>query len=217
MFSKIRLARCFRQSLFAFCDMLKAPFHKPSLILMFLLVPLILFLFDWIYGNERMREELGIILITAFGFVGAYGAYAIFSLIFAPFVAHKKEKEKGSYFGKRFVYHLPMYIYTTVVSPNDNGNIIKVLVKDAEPNTFVLFKIEYDKGMAAVSVGGKLYAYNSSSVETIRKIEHGARLNSEREASFFINCPENSDSTIIRFYILSWDYEGTTHKVIANV
>lgn len=149
-----------------------------------------------------MNEELGIFIVGAIAFLGSYVAYGIVSLISAPFIAGKREKERGTYYENRFVYHSPLHIQTILITPQDNEKKLKVTVKDAEPNSFVLFKLDYDKGKGYLSVGPLLGGENT---ELIRKIEYGIRLNSKREAFFTMYSFKDSDPTIARISILCWE------------
>lgn len=193
--------RRWRQTWPVFGERLKAPIHETNLILALLPAPITLMFYQWIFGAQRMKEELGIFVIGTLAFLGSYFAYAVVSLVSAPFIAAKREKERGGRHGDKFVYHIPLYIQTILIEPKDDLKWITIKINDAEPDAFVYFKFEFDKGKGFLSIGPM---QGREHTEQIRKIEYGLRLDRNRGASFQVNCPVNSDPTIARVYVLYW-------------
>jgi len=145
-----------------------------------------------------MIEEVEALIVGAIAFAASYGAYLLIGLMSAPFIAYKREKEKGNFFDKRFVYHEPQHVFTTIIKPNDHGKMIKFTVKDAEPNSMVCFDFRYR--------GGQGYVQNINEAERARATQTSLRINKRREATLRCFTAPNSDDTQLRIYMLSWEY-----------
>ena len=131
--------------------------------------------------------------------------WVVLNLVLAPFRVCKEEREKGKWHGRRFVYHSPHQVFTTLVGPSDHGKYINFMVEDAEPNTFVQFKIVYDGGLAKVRIQSPMDRLPANWEGIGRNTQYGAKIDKNRMAGFDVHCPENSDSTIVRIQMLSWE------------
>lgn len=162
--------------------------------------PLSVILFYYFFGLPEMDEQLGAVIIGFLSFVGAYIAYICMCLIMAPYRALKKESEKGNWAGASFVYHTPLHLQTVLITGEQDKKWIRINIKDAEPESFVYFKFEYDKGHGFLSIGPA-----GGDTESNRKAEYGVRLGKKRDAMFQIHCRRDSVPTIARIYVLYWE------------
>jgi len=134
--------------------------------------------------------------------------YAIPLFLFINFLtalisASGEIKKRGFWCVNKFIFHEPLHIYTTEFSPKDNGTNCTFKVKDVEPNCFVQFKLEHEGGIGVASIGPPIQL--SQQLEAARSIKYGSRISSKQTASVWFQCPANSNPTIIRIYVISWE------------
>ncbi len=122
---------------------------------------------------------------------------------------YENDKQSGVWSGGRFLYNVPKHLLTIQANPSDNFKVVRIRVNDAEPNSYVQFKMEYDggKGFAILTQheNNAKYLLNFTS----RKSQYGVRLNENKETKMVIRMPKNSDDTIIRVYALWWETQAT--------
>ncbi|MFO2767885.1 hypothetical protein SCX93_14715 [Legionella pneumophila serogroup 1] len=199
--------RICRFSKYVFFEWATEPVFNRGLILALIAPAITLSFYRYFFGEDKMVEELNSLIVGAITFVGSYLIYLVIGLFCAPFIAYKKEKEKGSFFGKRFVYHNPYHIYTTIIKPEDHDQTINFIVKDAEPNSLVCFEFKYRGGLGYVSViGSSEYVKNSTEVANLRSQKFTLRIDKKRKATLRCFTAPNSDDTLLRISMLSWEY-----------
>ncbi len=127
------------------------------------------------------------------------------NLILSPFRAHKEEKEKGSWSGNRFNYNSPLLIHTHHITPSDNEAFKTIKIREAEKNSFCLFKFEYDGGIAEATVN--IHQNNFCFWEMFDKNNQqvGVRITKNKETKMIFKCPQDSDQTTVRLYLLYWE------------
>lgn len=203
----MRLFRICRFSKYVFFEWATEPVFNRSLILAIAAPAITLSFYRYYFGEDKMIEELNSLIVGAITFFGSYLIYLLIGLICAPFIAYKKEKDKGSFFGKRFVYHNPYYIYTTIIKPEDHDQTITFIVKDAEPESLVCFEFNYRGGLGYVSViGSSEHVKNSTEAANLRNQKLTLRIDKKRKATLRCFTAPNSDITQLRIYMLSWEY-----------
>jgi len=202
-----RVLRICRFSKSVFFEWATEPVFNRSLILA-LVAPAIALSFNrYFFGEDKMMDEINTLIIAAIAFVGSYGIYLLIGLISAPYIAYRKEKEKGNFFGKRFVYHKPCHVYTTIIKPEDHEQNITFVIKDAEPNSLVCFDFKYRDGLGYVSViGSSEYVKNSAHAANLRQQQLTLRVDKHCKATLRCFTAPNSDDTQLRVYMLSWEY-----------
>lgn len=202
-----KILRICRFSKYAFIEWATEPVFNRGLILALASPSITLSFYRYFFGEDKMMEQLNSLIIGAIAFVGSYLIYLLIGLICAPFIAYKKEKEKGSFFGKRFVYHNPYHVYTTIIKPEDHNQTINFVVKDAEPNSLVCFEFQYRDGLGYVSViGSSEQVKNSIEAANLRSQKLSLRIDKHSTATLRCFTASNSDDTQLRIYMLSWEY-----------
>ncbi|WP_133137898.1 hypothetical protein [Legionella rowbothamii] len=202
-----QVLRICRFSKYAFIDWATEPVFNRGLILALIAPAITLSFYRYFFGTDKMMEELNSLAIGAIAFVGSYLIYLLIGLICAPFIAYKKEKEKGSFFEKRFVYHKPHHIYTTIIKPEHHNQTIDFVVQDAEPNSLVCFEFKYRNGLGYVSVFGSSEEVKNAAVAAIlRKQKLSLRIDKHNKATLKCFTASESDDTQLRIYMLSWEY-----------
>lgn len=204
-----RIFRICRFSISVFFEWATEPVFNRSLILALVAPGITLLLYRYFFSEDKMMEELNTFIVAAIAFVGSYLFYLLIGLISSPYIAYKKEKVKGSFFRKRFVYHEPCHIYTTIIKPEDHGQTITFMVKEAEPNSLVCFDFQYRGGLGYVSViGSSEYVKNSTHAASLRSLQLTLRIDKKRKATLRCFTAPNSDDTLLRIYMLSWEYQN---------
>ncbi len=180
-----------------------APFHDPAAILRLLSTPIFLWLVFLASGFSLVSEEALVSWAAMQALLYALPFFVVINIFTAFFSSGREIRDKGKWFEGRFVYHSPQHVFTTQVAPADDGLSLPFKVKDAEPNTFVQFKIEYDRGLAVAAIGSFIQPVHAMGAS--RKTAYGARIDAQRKTALSIKIPENSDTTIIRVYAISWE------------
>ncbi|CEK09635.1 hypothetical protein [Legionella hackeliae] len=202
-----QIFRICRFSKYVFFEWATEPVFNRGLILALVAPAITLSFYRYFFGEDTMMEELNSLIIGTITFIGSYLIYLLIGLFCAPFIAYKKEKEKGSFFGKRFVYHNAYHIYTTIIKPEDHEQTITFVVKDAEPYSLVCFDFKYRGGLGYVSVMcSSEYVKNSTQAANLRNQQLTLRLDKQRNATLKCCTAPNSDDTILGIYMLSWEY-----------
>jgi hypothetical protein len=181
-----------------------APFFDKKDIFHLLSLPIFLLLIFIASGEDAMKIEIWSLGMVGTALLLTLPIWFVLNLLLAPFRVWKEERDRGRWFGHRFVYHSPQPVFTTLVAPSDNGNSIRFTVEDAEPNAFVQFKIIYDGGLAKVRIESPLARILGDWDAVSRRTQYGARIDSRRTAILSALCPENSDPTIVRVQMLTW-------------
>ncbi|HHF7376044.1 hypothetical protein [Legionella bozemanae] len=164
--------------------------------------------YRYFFDENKMMDELNTLIVGAIAFVGSYGIYLLIGLISAPYIAYKREKEKGNFFGNRFVYHLPRHIYTTIIKPTDHEQLTTFVIKDAEPNSLVSFDFKYTGGLGYVSVvGSSDYVRDSTQAASLRGQQVSLRIDKKCKATLKCFTAPYSDDTQLRIYMHSWEYQ----------
>lgn len=104
-------------------------------------------------GDRDMQATQWAVSVQAFGF--ALIGWAIISMICAPFVTVKKDRERGFWSGNRFVYKVPLLVQTIRCRATGNTEMYKVRFDDAEPGSYVDFHIDLESGghLAEIGIG----------------------------------------------------------------
>jgi len=140
-------------------------------------------------------------------FLYSLPVFLMLNLFFAVFRVAKGEREKGEWFGNRFVYHHPVRLLTVLVDELDNERPIKFKIADAEDDSLVSYIIETDRMDTRIKVelawpGGK------------RPMDFGGPRNSPRGSirlprgramSLLCNIEPASTVTTVRVFMTSWE------------
>lgn len=179
-----------------------APLRDPLGRLQLLSVPFFLLVVFLALGVEQVKEEALLQWAALQALIYALPVFIVWNLIIALFGANKKIAEKGQWINNRFVYHTPLHIYTTQFGPSDDGKEQTIKVTDAEPNTFVQFRLDHYGGRGVAGING--YGLLLHQIGISRNTNFGARIGKKREITVVFKCPENSDDTTVRIYVESW-------------
>ena len=140
-------------------------------------------------------------------FLYSLPVFLLLNLFFGVFRVAKGERQKGEWFGNRFVYHQPVRLLTVLVDELDNEKPIKFKITDAEDDSLVSYIIETDRMDRRVKVelawpGGKRPMDFGSPRDSSRG---SFRLPNERAMSLLCNIEPASTVTTVRVYMTSWE------------
>ena len=110
--------------------------------------------------SERdMQAEEWAIAIQAFGY--ALVAWAVISLVSAPFLVVRNDRAKGRWHGPKFIYHEPLLV-ATIPCSKEIGDSYEFRINDAEDDSFVYCTVQMDRPEPNVvpQVGGDLFLGN---------------------------------------------------------
>lgn len=143
------------------------------------------------------------ISVQAFGY--ALVGWAIISMICAPFVTVKKDRERGKWHGSKFVYHQPLLVATIFCSYEHRKQVYDFQVKDAEDESFVYLTVEMDRPVSGVAcqVGGMIFTSTSHGTGSWKQF----RLQKNRKASLMLHAPNS----------LKLDAPGRFHDFVARI
>jgi len=133
--------------------------------------------------------------------------FFLLNLFFAIFRIQKKEKQLGSWFGPRFIYHKPQQLLTVLVDEKDNGKSFIFDIKDAEDNAIISYAIETDRTDKRVKVelawpnGEKLI----DSGNPMNFTKGSVRLTKSRTMAIITNIEPCSTVTTVRVFMTGWE------------
>ncbi len=142
------------------------------------------------------------ISVQAFGLALVF--WAIISLVRAPFIIVRGDRQLGRWEGNRFVFHQPFLIFARHCRPTGKVEAFKFSVPEVEPGSYIQFEIQLDgaKQLAEISFGGEGF---------LGPIPYknwpgtgGAILQKDGTATFLIVLPVNAVSTTARIYCRSF-------------
>jgi hypothetical protein len=165
----------------------------------------LLFLPEWreiekVAWTEKTMEASKVVL---------YSLPIFFSLnlFLAIFRVSKKEREKGKWFGPRFIYSEPQLLATRLVDENDNDNPFEFKIIDAEINALVSYKIEIDRTDNRATV--QLDCWGGKKAMVLDKPMHlpkgSFRLPQSRKMSVHTHVEPQSTLTTVRVYMTGWE------------
>jgi hypothetical protein len=143
-------------------------------------------------------------------FVYAALLWAFVSLLRAPFVVVKADREGGAWHGRQYIYHRPRLVAVIRCDANSSGEQVDypVTFDDAEEGAFAHYSLEFERNVSAVasaSIGGLLrFAMpepgKSSAHPAKEKTTGGIALGKGREAVLSVKMKPNASSVTARLY-----------------
>ena len=133
--------------------------------------------------------------------------FLVLNMFFALFRVVKREREDGSWFGPRFVYHRPRHLTTALVDERDNGRPISFQIEDAEDASLISYAIETDRTDERVKVelawpGGQ----RPMDFGVPMNVPKGAfRLPKVRTMTLLCHVAPNSTATTVRVFMTGWE------------
>lgn len=186
-------------------DSLSPVFNRQGLYRL-LQIPVFLFLVNLAVGAGEMERELLLWWAAKLAVLLTIPLFVLVNTLLAPFRVWKEERDKGRWFDSRFVYHQPQTIFTILVSPADNDRVFNFTANDAEPNSLVYWKVEIDG--AAKRTKAMVVIHPNQDIGNW-DIYHGhtgsVRVAKDRAMYLRIHCLPETDATIVRVQILSWE------------
>lgn len=179
-----------------------APLYERGLLLQLLSIPFLLIITLLVLDKASALEELATWTIAVLAVVATVPIWIGINILRVPALISKEERENGEWFGPRFVYRAPRLVHAVQVGPRDNERFLPFHIDDAEPDSFVQLKLEHDGGLAVAGAGLIKQPVHGHGV--IRETRYGVRL-SGQSSRLYVECPENSDPTVVRVYMLSWE------------
>lgn len=125
---------------------------------------------------------------------------------------HKKESEKGKWLENKFIYHEPFHVFIHEVTPKDNGKRFTFKCKDAEPESFVQFKIESENsGDNLIKIG-----LGTDKQEIVPfyypTTKFGLKLGKNKKICLVTELLPETDNSIIRVLMLWWRIDEVKPK-----
>lgn len=187
-----------------FAEQSIAPLYDPLSRIHIISIPFFLVIVFFAMGPKQVTEEALLTWVSARALWYALPVFLLWNLIAAIFGAKKAIANKGQWIGSRFVFVTPVLVCTSVFDPKDDGKHIQLTVNDAEPNTIVSFKMEYDGGTGVAAIGVHfdlpIHGFGVQRPKTYK-----ARIDNKRRSELRIKIPKDSDQTIVRVYAISWE------------
>lgn len=97
----------------------------------------------------RAQQEMSEWWTAAQAFGIVLVGWAVFSLLRAPFIVVRQDREKGAWHGQKRIYYKPELVAVCPWSEADNGKVAQVTFEDAEPDSLVDYVIELHPPVAA--------------------------------------------------------------------
>jgi hypothetical protein len=151
-----------------------------------------------------MVEEARSWILAAQAFGWTTLIWASISLIRAPFVIIKNERERGFWSGNRFVYKEPLLVQTIRCRPTGVVEMYKVRFDDAEPCSHVSYHLDLESGghLAEVSIGSTIL---TNPIPYKNWPGTGSfMLSSDKTAVFLIKLPTNALAITARVFCRSF-------------
>ena len=195
------------------------PFLTSAGFLQFLSWPTFLWLVFFLLGAKQMGDEAAILLAGVAATLSAVPLLFLINLILSPFRVHFEEKEKGVWQDGHFVYHEPQLLASFWLGPAESGVIYPVVAQDAEPNSLVSYKIEYetttDRLKAQIIIHPKQQPLSWDVVS--QKTRGSLRVGKSRTMYLISNSLPETVPASVRIYMLSWDLGKGTHVVMEPI
>lgn len=179
-----------------------APLKDQAAVLRLISYPAFLWLV-FLAGGFRLLTDEALISWAAFqALVYTFPLFILVNLVTSIFGTSDEIRKRGTWFGRRFVFHEPLRVYTTEFGPSDDNTTRRFQIDSAEPNSFVEFHLEHYGRLGVASVGPPGMPLHGFGVT--RETRFGSRIDATRSTSLYFNCPKDSDPTIVRVYVISW-------------
>lgn len=182
-----------------------APIFSRSELFRLIQFPIFLFIVYLALGEMQMGEELTIWWAGKMAIIWAIPAWIALNVILSPFRVWNEQRKLGRWYGPKFIYNTPEPVWTLQIGPEDDDKVLSFKVRDAEPNTHVKFRVQYDGGIGKVQIGLAKSKLQINWDVISRETTYGVLINKRREAALIAHCPANSDPTIVRIQMLSWE------------
>lgn len=179
-----------------------APLKDQGAVLRLLSYPVFLWLVFLAGGFQLATEEALGSWAAFMALVYTFPFFLLINFVTSLFAAGDQIKKTGAWFGRRFVFHERLHVYTTEFGPEDHGTQRMLEIKSAELHSFVQFHLEHDGGLGVASIGPPEMVLHGFGVS--RAVRYGVRIDSKRMAAVSFQCPKESDPTIVRIYVISW-------------
>jgi hypothetical protein len=144
--------------------------------------------------------------------------YVLVSALISIYLVRAEETKEGGWFGRQFVLHAPVHVFTATWTPDDNGSEKKFKVPMVEPNSVVRYRVDVDGGGDRVEV---CISLNSNFLPWDLPLLVGgpggghrarylgrtgsAKTNKSRELSLFVLSLPDTVPSVIRVFVLSFE------------
>ena len=186
----------------------KAPLTDASARLNYFAVAALLFLLLPRAGQERVLGQAISIVETVEAFLWALPAFAAMNGLLAVFRVRSQERERGGWFGSRFVYHQPMHVTTFMTEAGKIDFVHSFEVRDVEDDSFVSYLVTVDRQDQRVKVQlefpdvpAPTFNWHAVPVEP----KTSARLPRSRRMSLWVHAAPEATSTTVRVYVVRFE------------
>lgn len=109
------------------------------------IVAFLTFAFLWRVGTTRSRSmQLDTLAIAINAFIVAGFLWIALAALIALYKAYLKETANGGWHGRRRVFAEPICVGVAVFTEHDNDKWARISFDDAEPNSFIQFRIDLE-------------------------------------------------------------------------
>lgn len=152
---------------------------------------------------ESMDAEISSwsVAVQAFGYVLII--WAVISTIRAPILIVSKDRERGRWHGRRYVYHSPLLVHTARCKATGEIEMYRFHFTDAEPNSFVYYSVQTDapaSGRVGISVDGVVMMSDVPFGQMPSAGQFGIRIGKDRGALLRVKMMEGTNSITVRIY-----------------
>jgi hypothetical protein len=134
--------------------------------------------------------------------------YLLWGVINSACKVKEEEGKLGAWHGNRFIYHEPLHVKTTVITPGMEEDYFDVVFEDAEPNTLVSFLVRFDERNGRVKVLADFPALQKTQFMWemyTPKLRQSLRVKKDRKIRLFFKIEPETDPTTIMVYMLHWE------------
>ena len=159
-------------------------------------------------GRERVLGQAISVFEAVEAFLWAMPAFAAMNGVLAVFRIRRQEREKGSWFGARFVYHDPVHVATFMTEAGQLDGVHSFEVLDVENDSVVSYRVAVDREDQRVKVQlefsntpAPTFDWRMVPVEP----KMSARLPRNRQMSLWVHAAPEATSTTVRVYVVKFE------------
>ena len=185
-----------------------APLTDASARLNYFAVAALLFVLLPRAGRERVLGQVISVVEAVEAFLWAMPAFAAMNGVLAVFQIMRQEREKGSWFGSRFVYHHPVHVVTFLTEAGQIDGVHSFEVPDVENDSLVGYRVAVDRDDQRVKVQlefphapAPTFDWRMVPVEP----KMIARLPRSRRMSLWVHAAPEATSTTVRVYVVKFE------------
>ena len=159
-------------------------------------------------GPDRVLERVISVAEAVEAFLWALPAFAAMNGFLAIFRVWRQERERGSWFGTRFVYHHPMHVATFMTEAGQVDGVHLFEVPDVENDSLVGYQVTVDRDDQRVKVQLEFPEARAPKFDwRVVPVEAktSARLPRSRRMALWLHAAPEATSTTVRVYVVKFE------------